>query len=107
MNSGYKQSNISTAKTKGVHFRKSIGTSADQIIATSTPCKMGVIVKSADANTGIVYVGTSSGVTAGGTAATDGFELGAGQSLTVPIDDANKVYIIASAASQNVYCFTV
>lgn len=81
----------------------SISTSAVQMTDTSTPCVRGVLVKAADANAGKVFVGASSEVTNGSADATDGLELGAGQSLFIPIDNANKIYLIGSAASQKVF----
>lgn len=81
----------------------SIGTSAVQIIVASTPAKIGVTVKAANSNTGTVYVGNSAGVTAGTADATDGFELAGGESVVIDIDNVNKLYAIASAASQKVY----
>ena len=89
------------------HGRKSsISTSAVQITANSTTAEHGVLVKAANDNSGIVYVGNSD-VTNDTTDATDGFELGAGESIVVPVDNANKVYVIGSAAGQKVFWVTV
>lgn len=82
--------------------KSSIGVSALQMTTTSIVTKKGVLIKAANGNTGIVYVGKS-GLTAGMVDATDGFELGAGESVTVPVDNANKVYVIASTTAQKVY----
>lgn len=82
--------------------KSSIGTSAVQIITSSTPVKVGVTVKAADNNTGTVYIGNST-VTAGTTDATDGFELAGGESVTIEINDVNKVYAISSTTGQKVY----
>lgn len=89
------------------HGRKStIGTTAVRIIVASTVAKHGVLVKAANDNTGTIYVGNSN-VTADTTDATDGFELGAGESVTVPINNANKIYVIGSVAGQKVFWVTV
>lgn len=82
--------------------KSSIGTSAVQITASSITAKKGVTVKAAIANTGTIYVGNSD-VTNGTTDATDGFELGNGESVTIEVDNANKIYVIASTTSQKVF----
>jgi hypothetical protein len=82
--------------------KSSVGTSAVQVIAASTPATRGVTVKAADDNSGTVYVGNSD-VTANTADGTDGFPLAAGDALTVPVDDANKVYVRGSAAGQKVF----
>ena len=89
------------------HGRNSdVDTSAEQITTTSITANLGVLVKAANGNTGKIFVGNSD-VTADSADATDGFELGAGESLLVKVDNANKVYVIASAINQVVYWFVV
>jgi len=89
------------------HGRNSdIDTTAEQLTTTSVPTVRGVVVKAANSNTGTIFVGNSD-VTADSADATDGFELGAGESVTIEIDNANKVYVIASAVNQTVYWITV
>lgn len=58
----------------------------EQIVVASNPSKHGVIVKALPGNNGTIYVGL-----AGVTTAT-GFPLDAGETVTIPVDDANKVY---------------
>lgn len=67
---------------------------AEQVVVASTPSKHGVLVKAMPGNTGNVFVGL-----VGVTTAT-GFPLDAGESLMVPVDDANKIYVIGSADNQ-------
>lgn len=86
--------------------KSSISTSAVQIIVASRPCKVGVIIKADDDNSGDVYIGNSD-VTAGGADATDGFRLTAGDGMFIEVDDANMVYAIGSAAGQKLYFLTV
>ena len=86
--------------------KSSISTSAVQITATDIKCVFGVLVKAAAGNTGIVYVGPL-GVTAGTADATDGVELSAGDGFLIEIDNANKVYVIASAAGQKIFFVAV
>ena len=89
------------------HGRNSdVDTAAEQITTTSVTANFGVLVKAANGNTGKIFVGNSD-VTADSADATDGFELGAGESLLVKVDNANKVYVIASAVNQAVYWFVV
>lgn len=82
--------------------KSSIGTSALQMTTISSTSKKGVLVKAADSNSGIVYVGKST-VTAGTVDATDGFELWAGESVVIPVDNPNKIYVIASTTAQKVF----
>lgn len=72
------------------------------IDATRRPLLRGVTVKAVGANTGKVYVGLST-VTAGIAApTTDGFELSAGDSVTLEIDDPSKIYVISTSTGQAV-----
>jgi len=82
--------------------KSSIGTTAVRITTSDTYCAFGVLVKAAAGNTGIVYIGPSD-VTAGTADATDGVELSAGDAILIEVDNANKVYVIASAADQKVF----
>ena len=78
-----------------------IDTTAEQLSTRKTATTIGVLIRASIGNAGIVYVGKE-GVTAGTTDATDGFELGAGESLTIEIDRVDKVWVIASEANQRV-----
>jgi len=84
-----------------------IDTSAEQLVASSVACKFGVTVKAAATNTGTVYIGASSSVTAGTTGSTDGFPLEPGESVTVPVNNVNLLYGIASVANQKVFLLGV
>lgn len=88
-----------------VHGSKSgIGTSAVALTAVSDlTARRGILVKAAAGNSGTVYPGTSPSVTAGSNDATDGFELSAGDSVTVEVGDPTKVFVIASAPGQKVF----
>lgn len=81
-----------------------VDTTAEQL--PSQAASFGVTVKAGSANTGIVYVGKSD-VTAGTTDATDGFPLDAGESITLPLNNANLIYVIGSANNQKVYWIAV
>lgn len=69
-----------------------VGTVAVQL--TSIVLKQGVIIKAANSNSGTIYLGTS------GVTASTGFELGAGESVTLPITNTNLIYAIANTTSQ-------
>ena len=73
----------------------SIGTSATQLTASTTPCKH-VDVMAAIANTGIIYIGG-----AGVTTAT-GIALYAGDVYSLDIDDVNNVFVLATVNGENV-----
>ena len=79
-----------------------IDATAEQITSTSFACKFGVTLKADITNTGIIYVGNSD-VTASGTAATDGFPLSAGETLTLEVNNPNLLYAIASTTNQKIY----
>lgn len=99
-------SGVGTQKSFYTGAKSSIGTSVVQISSSTTYLNKGILVKAAKANSGTVYVG-SSGVTAGTTDATDGFELGAGESIFIETDRLDRVYAIASASSQKVFWVAV
>lgn len=73
-----------------------VGTSQAQLTATSTPVITTPIVKAQGDNTGIVYVIKQ------GAAITTGIPISAGEAVTVPVDNLNKIYLIASASGQKV-----
>jgi len=90
-----------TAGSVGVfdHGRKSsIGTTAVQITTTSIVARQGVLVKSSVKNSVRLFVGNSD-VTADSADATDGVELAPGDWVMVPVDNANKVYVIAESGT--------
>lgn len=90
------------------HGRKSgVGTSAVQLAASSTPATRGVLVRAPHDNSGTVFVGSSTSVTADSADATDGLPLAPGESLLIKVNDANKVYVIANATGQKVFFLTV
>lgn len=60
-------------------------------LAGSTTSVQGVVVQASSDNNGVIYVGDSS------VDSTNGFELVAGQSIGLAIDDLDKVYVDASA----------
>jgi len=75
-----------------------VGTTAVQL-ATNQAVHAGceVVVKADDDNTGYVYIGPS------GVTTSTGFRLNPGQSISYRVDNVNRLYAIASAASQKVH----
>ncbi len=82
--------------------KSSITTSAVQITTTSVVASKGVSVKAAIDNTGRIYAGLVT-VTNDTTDATDGYELGPGESILIPVNNANKVYCIGSTSGQKIF----
>ena len=83
-----------------------IDTSAEQVTSTSYPAAVGVLFRADASNSGLVYLGNSD-VTAGTTAATDGFPLSAGDAVFLQISNANLVYGIGSAVNQKIFFMVV
>jgi len=79
-----------------------VGTTAVRLTSESTPTKRGVVIKADDDNTGNVYIGKDNTVST-----TTGFRLGAGQGITIEVDDASKIWLVADADSQKVHWIAV
>lgn len=67
----------------------------------------GVEIIADDDNTGSVYVGINSDITAGTDDNTDGIRLKAGNSIYISTDNLNKVYLIGSGSNQKIYYLAV
>lgn len=91
---------VSSAVVTG--SKSTTANTAVALVASSTPTTRGIIVKSANANSENVYIGPST-VTPGTTSSTDGFELYAGESMTIPIDDVSKVYVNSTYSGMKVF----
>ena len=83
--------------------KSSIGATAVQLTTVDTPIQKGVTIKADVANSGTVYVGNSSDVTADGGDGTTGFALEGGSSLTVELDNLDRIYLIGSASGQKIF----
>lgn len=59
----------------------------------------GIVVKALSTNTKSVYVGAS------GVTSSNGFELAAKDSITLPIDDPSRIYIIGGDSTTVSVCF--
>lgn len=96
---------VSTNSVVGSFTNKSctVGTSAAQINSGSISSTIGIQVRSSTANSGKIYIGSSSSVTAGTNASTDGFLLLSGESLMIPTNNVNLIYAISDTASQTLF----
>lgn len=70
---------------------------AEQLVGSSTPCKK-IILQALDTNTGYIWYGGSSI----DKTAKNGAYLFPGSSVTIEIDDVNKVYIDADVSAESV-----
>lgn len=79
------------------HGQVTVGT-VTQVQLAATPRKLvrGIIVKSAKANTGLIYVGNSAVSTS------NGYPLSADQSVQVSANDQSDVWVVSDAATQSV-----
>ena len=83
--------------------KNSIGSTPLQMSTTDYDLRIGVTVKASSVNAGRIYVGTSSNVTQNTNPSTDGFELSAGESIYLPVNNINLVYIVASQSGQKAF----
>ena len=81
-------------KSNVVVFQETIGTSELQL--ANNPLNYSVTVKALNGNNSVVYVGVS------GVTTSSGFELNAGESISLSIDNTNRLYVIASNANQKI-----
>jgi len=86
---------IFACTTFGGQGKVAIGLAAVQL--TAQAATRGVIVKSLAGNTGKIYLGNAAGVLT-----TTGFELSPGDSISLPLTNANLVYAISDTAAQTV-----
>lgn len=71
-----------------------VASAPSQVRGSRSP--FGVVVKAHDGNSAKVYLGPSDVTTS------TGLELGAGQSLSIPLDDPSKLYAISASGTQTV-----
>ena len=87
------------AYDNGSGFALVLSTSPQRIYNSSVPCKLVVIVTDS-ANTGNVYINFNSGVAAGQT-----LKLPKGSSVSIPISDAGKIYILGENTTDKISGF--
>ena len=69
---------------------------AESLVSSSTPLKIGVTIKALSTNTNAVWVGGSS------TSTTTGFELKAGEQIFIPVTDAQTIYVDVTTNGEGV-----
>lgn len=82
---------------------RDVDNAAEVLTNTTTQFQHGLTITADNTNTGIIYVGASTGVTAGTDGTTDGAPIYPGTWRFFAVRDASKVYVIASAANQVCY----
>lgn len=93
---------VSIESLDGINsFQKTVSTAgiAEQL-ASSSVIKS-IAIKALSTNTGIIYVGGS------GVDSTNGYELEAGEGLTLLIDDPSIIFIDSSVNGEGVSCLTL
>lgn len=85
-------SDQTVGRSNVVVFQETVGLSAIQL--SNNAISLSVTIKAMDSNTGTIYVGTN------GVTNSNGFELSAGESISISIDNTNRLYAIASLAGQ-------
>lgn len=83
----------------------SIGATALRLVSSFTDAVniKWVYVKASSSNAGIVYIGSSSAVTAGGTPATNWYPLSANDVFYFETNTPSELFAIASTTGQEVY----
>lgn len=101
------QKDVTTSWGKHYSGRKVLNDiSATALIDTDVKCEVGVTVRAATGNGGKVYIGNST-VTKDSAEATDGYELAAGQTIFIPVNNVKNIYGWASVTPQTVYWIAV
>lgn len=85
-------SDQSLGKSNVVVFQETVGLTSAQL--SNNAITLSVTIKALDSNTGTIFIGTS------GVTTSNGFELSAGESVTISIDNTNRLYAIATLAGQ-------
>lgn len=80
--------------------------SSTALIDTDVKCEVGVTVRAASGNGGTVYIGNSD-VTKNTAESTDGYELAAGQTIFIQVNNVKNIYGWASVTPQTVYWIAV
>lgn len=89
--------NVVNSPSVFIFNQKTVTTSGTRVQLTATPTTISsVVIKGLAANTGKIYVGDVTVTTS------NGFELAAGATISIAVNDLSKVYIDASANSQSI-----
>jgi hypothetical protein len=77
--------------------------SPEVLTSETFTCVKGVTITASMDNDGIVYIGHANDVTAGTDEAKDGIPLTGGDSIFLPLENPNLIYIFADVADQKIY----
>jgi hypothetical protein len=70
------------------------------------PASEGIQLLAASINTDVVYIGYSSGITAGTNGLTDGFPLYVGAGLFIPHRRVDEIWVLANSSVQTIWYLT-
>lgn len=92
---------VASSTTGGLTiFGGVVGGSAVQLLAVS--CTQGLVLIADPNNSGTIYVGSSSAVTANAGVSTSGLPLSKGEATpTIPVNSSDLIWVIGSGAGQN------
>lgn len=96
-------SGVQTVNTFKAYSKTQINPSGVLLSPYNIATALGVQVKAYSLNTGNIYIGQSSGVTANSTEATDGYELTPGEGVFLPVSNPNLLWVIGSASGQKAF----
>ncbi len=75
--------------------QRTVGTTVVSLVATATPATRGVQLKASASNTGTIYVGHTASVSS-----SNGLSMAAGEGVLLKVDDAQKIFLVSTAADQ-------
>lgn len=84
-----------TSPTSVTSGKDTVTTAGTHEQMANVPCR-GVSIKALSTNTGMIYLGPD------GVAAATGYQLAAGESIDIAIDNVNRIYIDASVSGEGV-----
>jgi hypothetical protein len=99
---------IDTAVTKDIRYgHKVVGATAVQLTTVSAEMNKGVLLRAPGdsdptPNTAPIWVGTNASVTANSNAETGGLPVVPGAALEIPAKDAQDIWLISTAAAQDI-----
>ena len=95
VNSNNALKTIEEVPTAFSHAHKTV-TTAGSAVQLSTATILSITIKALAGNTGFIYVGGS------GVSSSNGFELDAGDSVTLAIDEADEIWLDSSVSGEGV-----
>lgn len=87
-----------TSKAEDVRHGRTTVNAMQSELCPGFPCYRGILVKASPSNEGVIYIGTK-GVTADD-GPRGGYPLVAGESVTIPVKNPEKLWVIADQDGQ-------